>query len=362
MNRIASVCKDPDAADVSITTPPPLARLDLRAANLVPLWEVAANLVRTEPMPSCAPFLWEYSKSVRPALIEAGETISPEEAERRVLLLANPSLPNPAATSTLGAGFQMIKGGEIAESHRHTQAALRVVIEGNGAFTSVNGERFTMERGDLILTPSWTWHDHEKESGGPMIWFDGIDVPLMSKLSVSFYEEFQGGQVARSRPDNFSQSSYGHGLVPLDARFVNQAPLNHSAPQLRYPYIQARHALLLMQKGGAADASQGFKLRYANSATGGHVLPTIAAFLQLLPQGFTSRPKRQTDSEIFVVLEGSGCTHVGDQVFRWRENDVFVAPNWMWRHHVADTDAVLFSYSERALHETLGIWCEEIRA
>ena len=335
---------------------------DLRAGDLVPLWEVAANLVRAEPAPSCAPWHWDYAKSVRPALVDAGESISPEEAERRVLLLANPSLPHPATTSTLGAGFQLINGGEVADSHRHTQAALRVVIEGDGAYTSVNGERFTMERGDLILTPSWTWHDHEKTSRGPMIWLDGLDVPLMNKLSVSFYEEFPGGQVSRSRPDDFSQASYGQGLVPLDVRFANQAPLNHSAPQLRYPYVHSRHALSLMSKAGPPEAAQGFKLRYVNAVTGGHVLAAIAAFLRFLPKGFASRPKRQTDAEIFVVLEGSGETVIGDHMFRWRENDVFVAPNWMWRHHVADADAVLFSFSDRALHEALGIWREEIRA
>lgn len=348
---------------MNVNVPPVSERFaHLRTANLVPLWEVVANLVQSEPLPSCMPCHWDYAGSVRPAMIEAGEKISAEEAERRVLVLANPSLPRPVTTPTLAAGFQMIKGGELADSHRHTQAALRVVIEGDGAYTAVNGERFAMERGDLILTPSWTWHDHEKISDGPMIWFDGLDVPLMGQLSVSFYEEFHGRRVPKSRPNGFSQESYGHGLTPLDARFASHVSAAHSAPQLRFPYCEARNVLALMGKAGSPDATDGHKLRYTNSATGGHVLPSIGAFLQLLPKGFASRSKRQTDSEIFVVLEGEGTTRIGDQTYRWRENDVFVAPNWMWRNHVAETDAVLFSFSDRALHESLGIWREEIGA
>ncbi|MGO4126919.1 cupin domain-containing protein [Inquilinus sp. YAF38] len=330
----------------------------LRAANLIPLWEVASSLVPTEPRPSCAPCLWEYEKVIRPAMLDAG-TISAEEAERRVLLLANPSLPRPATTSTLGAGFQLIIGGEVADSHRHTQAALRVVIEGQGAYTAVNGECLTMERGDLILTPSWAWHDHEKTSDGPMIWLDGLDVPLLNQLHVTFYEDLHGRQFPQSRPAGFSEATFGRGVTPVDARFGSHAATSGSAPQLRYPYGNARTALSMMESAAGPDPTDGYKLRYSNTMTGGHVLPTIGAFLQLLPAGFASRPKRQTDAEIFVVLEGSGTTIVGGQELHWRENDVFVVPNWTWRHHVSERDSVLFSFSDCAMQQALGIWRDE---
>lgn len=335
----------------------PLA--NLRAHHLVPLWEVATSLVSTEPKPSCAAYHWDYVNTIRPAMIAAGESISPEEAERRVLLLANPLLQRPATTATVAAGIQMINGGEVAHSHRHTQAALRVVIEGEGAYTAVNGERFPMKRGDLILTPSWTWHDHEKASDGPMIWLDGLDVPLMGHLSVSFYEEMHNQQVARSRPDGFSQSSFGRGLTPLDDRFRSHVPASLSAPQLRYPYEAAREVLSLMCGASDPDPRDGYTLRYTNSVTGGHILPTIGAFLKLLPKGFASRAKRRTDAQIFLALEGSGESRIGDQTFSWRENDIFVVPNWTWYSHAVGEDAVLFSFSDCALQETIGIWREE---
>jgi gentisate 1,2-dioxygenase len=341
-----------------MTQPQTITRLDkdaLRAAHLVPLWEVVANLVQAEPHPACASCHWDYADSVRPALMSASETVLTEEAERRVLLLANPSLPRPITTPTLVAGFQMIKSEELAESHRHVQSALRVVVEGRGAYTAVNGERLQMERGDLILTPSWTWHDHEQPGGGSMIWLDGLDVPLMQQLSISFYEEYGGKQVPQSRPDGFSELSFGRGFKPLMAGFQPQTDPNLSAPALRFPFDQAREVLRMMESAGP-PAANGYSLQYMNTMTGGHVLPTIGSFLHSLPAGFVSRKWRQTDAEIFLVLEGSGTTELDGKAIHWRESDVFVVPNWTWRRHETGGGAVLFSFSDRALQENLGIW------
>lgn len=93
--------------------------------------------------------------------MQAGAVITAEEAVRRVLVLENPGPPGKSSTTpNLYAGLQLILRGEIAPSHRHTQSALRFVIEGKGAWTAVNGEQTTMHPGDFIITPSWTWHDH----------------------------------------------------------------------------------------------------------------------------------------------------------------------------------------------------------
>ncbi len=286
-------------------------------------------------------------------------TISTEEAERRVLLLANPSLPRPATTSTLGAGFQMILGGEIADSHRHTQAALRVVIEGQGAYTAVNGERLTMERGDLILTPSWTWHDHEKTSDGPMIWLDGLDVPLLNQLHVTFYEDLHGRQFPQSRPPGFSEATFGHGVTPVDARFGSHAAASGSAPQLRYPYGNARTGLSMMESAAGPIRRTGTSCAIRTLRPAAMFCRRSAPSFNCCQSGFASRPKRQTDAEIFVVIEGSGTTIVGGQELHWRENDVFVIPNWTWRHHVSEKHSVLFSFSDCAMQQALGIWRDE---
>jgi gentisate 1,2-dioxygenase len=60
-----------------------------------------------------------------------------------------------------------------------------------------------------------------------------------------------------------------------------------------------------------------------------------------------------------VVLEGKGHSQVGDSSFDWAENDVFVAPSWTLQQHRAESEAVLFSFSDRAAQEKLGIWREK---
>ena len=80
--------------------------------------------------------------------------------------------------------------GEIARAHRHSAAALRLIIEGQGGYTVVNGERVPMYPGDLVLTPNWSWHDHANDTDAPMIWLDGLDTPLVRMLEAGFYEEY----------------------------------------------------------------------------------------------------------------------------------------------------------------------------
>lgn len=331
----------------------------LAQSNLVPLWTIAKNLVRHEPVQAFPAHIWPYEAVVRPAMMAVGEAALGEEAERRVLLLANPAFPRPATTGTLIAGMQLIFGGEVADAHRHTQSALRVVIEGEGAYTAVNGERCAMHRGDLILTPGGSWHDHEKTSEGPMIWLDGLDVPLVNYLGVTFFEDYDGAQFPTSRPDGFSKATFGRALRPMAPALASLVSAEHNAPQLHYPYVEARAALDLMRAAGPADPVDGWKLRYTNAMTGGHILPAIGAHLQRLPAGFVGADHRGTDARIVVVLEGSGTTRIGETEIAWRENDVLAIPNWAWHAHRAEAEAVLFSFSDIALQEKLGLWRDE---
>src|ERR671927_554774 len=140
--------------------------------SMAPLWESLHQLVTRQPMTPCLPAHWSYEE-VRPYLMESGSLITAKEAERRVLILENPGLPGQASiTHSLYAGLQLILPGEVAPAHRHTQSALRFVIEGKGAYTAVDGERTTMKPGDFVLTPSWTFHDHGNLGDGPCMWMD----------------------------------------------------------------------------------------------------------------------------------------------------------------------------------------------
>lgn len=80
---------------------------------------------------------------------------------------------------------------ETAPAHRHTAFAMRFVIEGSGGFTAVHGRRVPMQRGDVILTPTWNWHDHGNGGAQPMIWLDGLDLPNFVHFPVHFVEHYK---------------------------------------------------------------------------------------------------------------------------------------------------------------------------
>lgn len=326
----------------------------LAERGLAPLWEVLKGLQPAEPRPPETAVIWHYSE-IRPMLMEAGHLISAAEAERRVLILQNPALRGqspPRITHSLFAGFQLIMPGEIARSHRHSQSALRFIVEGEGAYTTVDGDRTRMCPGDFVITPSWTWHDHGNQSGHPMIWLDGLDIPLVDLLNAVFFEKY-GEEQFPAKPEGDSAVRFGNGLMPLEFNQVNL-----QSPILNYPYERTRDALETMRRQGDVDDCHGFKMRYVNPLTGGWAMPTIGTTIQLLPRAFTGTAYRSSDSTVFVVVEGAGRTISAGEKFEWREHDVFVVPSWQEYRHEALDESVLFSFSDRPVQEKLGLWRE----
>lgn len=180
------------------------ALLDRAAqAHTKPLWLQMARLNPPQPDPRCAPHAWRYS-SIRPSLLEAGRLVPESQAERRVLMLANPSRDPPFTTDTLYAGLQLVMPGETARAHRHTAFAMRFIIEGEGGFTAVHGRRIAMRRGDVIITPRWNWHDHGKDGNGPMVWLDGLDLPCFQHFPVHFVEHFDAPRYPAEDVDSAS--------------------------------------------------------------------------------------------------------------------------------------------------------------
>ncbi len=323
--------------------------------SLTPLWEVLGNLVPPRPATPCVPALWRYAQ-VRPFLMEAGELITAREAERRVLILENPGLRGASSvTHSLYAGLQIILPGEVAPSHRHTQSALRFVIEGEGAYTAVDGERTNMRPGDFIITPSWTFHDHGNPGDVPVVWLDGLDIPMVSFFDAGFAERYPEELQPVTKPEGDALARFGSNLLPIEYTSASR-----TTPVFTYPYARSREALEQLRRHGAPHASHGIKMQYANPATGGYPMPTIGAFLQLLPAGFEGKPYRCTDGTVYCAVEGSGRSHVGDKTFEWEAHDVFVVPSWCKVSHQAAADAVLFSFSDRPVQKALGLWREEM--
>ena len=323
----------------------------LGRAHLAPLWESMASLAPYEPAAQAAPFKWDYANA-REHLMEAGRLITAEQAERRVVILANPGVaPRQQVTDTLYAGLQLILPGEIAPAHRHTQSALRFVMEGGGAYTAVDGERTTMRPGDFIITPAWTWHDHGGGTG-PVIWMDGLDVPLVGFLHAEFREEHHEKAQTPARPEGHAAAQYGSGLLPVEAGQTRTSPV------FSYPYDRSRAVLERLKASGELDPHHAIRLKYANPTTGGWAMPTIGPTLSLLPRGFAGLPYKSTDGAVATVVEGRVRARVGGEVFDLHPRDIVALPGWTPWQFEALEESVVFAFSDRPVHEALGLFRE----
>jgi gentisate 1,2-dioxygenase len=244
--------------------------------------------------------------------------------------------------------------GEVAPAHRHTQSALRFIVEGRGAYTAVEGEKTVMEPGDFVITPSWTWHHHGNDSAEPMVWLDGLDIPLVAHFNSTFREEHGDDEAPVTRPVGDSLARYGSGLLPVG---LARASLN--SPVFNYPWSRTREALAALARGAEPDTHLGHVMRYANPADGGWAMPTMATLIRLLPAGFATRPYRSSDSMVFIVVEGAGRVEVEGAAFDLAPKDVFVVPGWMRYRLSAASELALFSYSDRAAQEKLGLFREQ---
>jgi len=323
--------------------------------NLTPLWLSLAELVTPEPRSPCQPAAWRFEE-IRAAMMEAGSLITAKEAERRVLVLENPGLRGQSRITTdLYAGVQLVLPGEVAPAHRHTQSALRFVLEGGGAHTSVNGERTIMREGDFVITPPMAWHDHGNESEAPIFWLDGLDIPVVQFLDASFAEHLEEDEQPITRPVGDSDARYGANLLPVDHEAGGG-----SSPVFNYPFDRTRDALERMRRMDAWDPCHGLKMRYTNPITGNHAMATMGTFVQLLPKGFATAAYRSTDATVFVPIEGAGRTHIGeDFTVEWGKRDIFVVPSWKKVRHEAAEDAVLFSFSDRPIQQALHLFRED---
>ena len=286
--------------------------------SLAPLWERQHSSVTQAPNTPTVPAHWDYDAVVRPFLMQAGGLITAKEAVRRVLILENPGMKGQACiTRSLFAVLQLILPGEVAPAHRHAQSALRFISEGHGAYTAVEGERTSMQPGDFVITPGWTWHDHGNETDQPMVWWDSLDTPIVRLFDASFTEMANADRQDVERPVGDSLARYGANMVPVDWH-----PTRRHSPVFTYPFARSREALATLAGNGEPDACRGYKLRFINPASGGAPMAAIGAFMQLLPKAITTDPYRSTDGTVYSVVEGEGETIVGDSIPRWKRHRI----------------------------------------
>jgi gentisate 1,2-dioxygenase len=327
--------------------------------SVAPAWRIFENLMPDGPAPQALPHRWRYSE-LRPMILHFSKTVGMEDAERRVLVLISPGDGGlSSCLDTLQAGLQIVMPGETARAHRHAANALRFVIEGSGAYTTVDGERLDMRPGDLCVTPGWRFHDHTHEGEGPMIWLDGLDQPLVNKLGASFFESFNARTQPLTRADALSVRQYIHGR--LNPAWMPST--SRSTPIGCYPWSETERAFEAM--GADVDGSDvdGIVLEYTNPLNGGPIMPTIGCRVQRLLPGFRGRAHRHTSNVVYHVIRGSGTTVVDGEPFDWSEKDIFTLPSWVTHAHEngsSTEDAILFCYSDEPVFRALDLYREEL--
>jgi gentisate 1,2-dioxygenase len=323
----------------------------MHANHMYGLWELASQMT-AHPMPKMVPYLWKGA--LFDSIVEQSGEVVPIGNERRALQLFNPGLEGRwATTNSLLGAVQMLLPGETARAHRHTPTAIRFIMEGTGAYTAVDGERVYMKPGDLVLTPSWAWHDHGNETNERVVWFDGLDLPLIQSLEAMFFQMYDVPQVPLTRPHNDSEHLHGHAAI--SPTWVKEKPM--SSPLLIYSWDAAYGALMSMQDHDG-DPFEGIKREYTHPQTGGPLLPTMACYIQLIRAGAKLKAHRQTGSAVYYVERGHGETVIDGVRYVWGKGDVMVMPSWAVREHANTSkseDAILFSISDVPVLEKLGL-------
>lgn len=343
----------------------PLGRLEdlpadyvesLRALNLVPLWpSLRAVLPPGQPRPNTRATAWSY-QTLRPLLLKAGELTPIEKAERRVLVLANPGhgLEKMQASAAIYLGMQLLLPGEWAPSHRHTPNAVRMIVEGEGAYTTVDGEKCPMSRGDLILTPTGLWHEHGHDGDQPVVWLDVLDLPLVYYMEASYHVD---GPRQTVKPGSGEGGYVRGGVLPTPV-FTRSA---RAYPMLRYPWADTRAALQAL--AAQQPELEAVQVTYVNPETGAHAQNILGYYALMLRPGQTLTLPVRSPAMVFHVIEGGAEVRVADQAFTLAEADTCCAPGYTavtLRNRSANVPGFLFIADETPLHTKLGVF--EVRS
>ncbi len=323
------------------------------------------------PVSAAVPYSWQYAEA-RKRLMELSTLLTQEEAERRNINFVNPAIKDfmpGAALPSLRGGIQLLLPGEKAFSHRHSANAFRLVLEApkTGAYTTVEGNKLPMSKGDLILTPNWTWHDHHNEGDSHVIWYDGLDVLMAYWLGGVFYEEMKDGSGSHQYQPILHQSNsvtdvYGSGLIHRKKMFPDHIPISDNT-LIYYPYSKSRQLLKDLTAQGAGDPYEGVLVEYINPLTTGPTFPSMGTSIRQINGKSSIEAKHRTENVMHILLEGSLTFHLPDnKTFTVSSHDVTAIPSWV-PYRITNNEkepAVLFTQTDRPVFQALGFYREQI--
>ncbi len=327
---------------------------EVARSQLQPLWEMTGLLTPT-PVVKAVPYRWTADELHKLAA-RSGELVPIDRGgDRRVLAMSNPGLGGaPFVSSTLWAAVQYLQAGEVAPAHRHTPGALRFVLDGEGVYTLLDGDPVLMGAGDLVLTPSWVFHEHHNPSSHPMMWLDVLDLPVVAALDAVFFEEGPSEEVDQSvAPRSTTERLYGQGsgVLPVGASAVSHGQAYSPLMVYRWAHTDAELTALL-ELGNGHEAH----LRFRDPTRDRDVMPTMRCEMRRLVKGATSPADRQTGSRVCAVFTGSGVARLGEKEFTLSAGDVFVVPSWCEHQLEAHSTLDVFTTSDAPILEALGLF------
>jgi gentisate 1,2-dioxygenase len=335
---------------------------DLEHLNVAALWTVANKIEPWQPASASQPMIWRY-RDLRGHVMRSASLVTPEQAGRRVIYLNNPGRRDvAAAVGWLYSGLQVMFPGELASAHAHSASALRFIMEGSGAYTIVDGHKMTLAVNDFVLTPNGTWHEHGvSEDGSPCIWQDGLDIPFVNAMEAGFYAVHPNLNQNVVHPVDDCSATWG--APALRPQRTSWKKLY--SPLFKYEWGATYEALRRYAKVTDGSPYDGILMNYVNPVTGGPVMPTIGASMQLLRPGEHARAHRHTGSFVYQIAKGSGHSVIAGKRFEWSERDIFCVPSWTFHEHAnasSTEDACLFCFSDLPVIQCLGFYREEALA
>ncbi|PYM13776.1 MAG: hypothetical protein DMD81_20120 [Candidatus Rokuibacteriota bacterium] len=330
----------------------------LRAAGLDAPWTSPGPLIPPKTTAVQARH-WRWS-DIEPLVLEGPELMKPGRgAERRIIRLDNPGVPERTATHTISIAIQYLLPGEVAPAHRHTPSAIRFMLRGRNAYTTIEGDRCEMRSGDLVLTPSMTWHDHGNDGPDPAMWIDLLDSPIVRYLENLSGEPYPDERQQPATLPGVSERRFAHAGLRPAWRPPGGSPHHHHLLHWRWDATRAALDRLATLEPSPFDD---VIMEYVDPITGRSVTPALGCYAQMLRPGVRTRAHRETSSAVYYVLEGTGSTTVGTTRFDWGPGDFVVVPPRAPHSHAngsSSAPAVLFSVQDVPLLTYLHLYRTE---
>jgi len=340
---------------------------EISSRNMFPFWAKSSDVEHDEIRqlmngPKPVPFRWSYKDDIEGLLHRSAQLVTTGDTDRRSLVLINPGLaPRRATVSTLYTAYRLNDPNEIMPPHRHTASAIRFGLTGSKNFTGVEGEDITFGPGDMVLTPRDTWHNHGNTGDEPAINLSVLDYPLVENLNaLAFDHDYKEGGVAKKKqsarfPSDYSARVYGAG--GLKARFVDHfRGVGGSSPMYVYRY-DAMRELLDKHRDFDGNAHEGLLIEYVDPLTGGPVYRTMTFFMQMVRNGETTLPLKQSASLLVAPFEGRGHALIDGERFELAAFDTVAIPGGRWVQYVNDgrDPLILFVASDEPALAAFGL-------